>query len=70
MIDLSVIICYNKQKIFVEVSEMKKSLIGVGLILFAILLQMISAGNLEILTMILGCIGLVITVVFAFIHTD
>ena len=44
---------------------MKKALSGIGIILFAILLQMCSNG-MDLLALGLGVIGLVVTIAFAF----
>lgn len=41
---------------------MKKSLIGIAIILFAILLQQCSAG-MEVFTLVVGIVGLVITII-------
>lgn len=43
---------------------MKKALMGIGLILFAILLQLCSSG-MEILTLGIGVVGLIITIAYA-----
>lgn len=40
---------------------MKKGMIGIGILLFAILLQLCSSG-MEIISLVVGIIGLIITI--------